>query len=200
MSDRWYNSLLGGGCLFWSAEQRSTWLILRKKVPLMNKNLIKQKSGFTLVELVVVMFLMGLVAIIATSITLMVNRSQQNYQIDSKSQAELLELETQFKGWLAHYDSAEYTLVVDQSNITALKTTSPNETEDEDLFIRFENGTLSYSTLEYEDKAVSFNSITSITFEFENDIVGCRVKFNDTDYEHMILYTMRVAKIAEASD
>lgn len=161
----------------------------------MKNHLIKQKSGFTLTELVVVMFLLGLVAIIATSITLMVNRSQQNYQIDSKSQAELLELESKFKDWLALYDSADYTLIIDESSITASK-----DTEDVKFVIKFESGTLSCFTLEDGIESINFNTITAITFEFNDDIVCCIVKFNDTTYEHKILYTMRVAKLAETSD
>lgn len=157
----------------------------------MRKKLIKQKNGFTLTELVVVMFLLVIITIISASVTLTVNRSKQNYQIDFKSQTEILELETRFKDWLALYDSADYALIIDESSIIASKDGETN-------YIEFKDGTLSYTSIDDEVKTVKFGSIRNITFEFEGDIVCCRVEFDDTTYSHKILYTMRAAILAES--
>lgn len=160
------------------------------KKSLMKKNLIKQKSGFTIAELVVVMFLLGLVAIIATSITLMANRSQQNHEIDNKSQTELVNLESAFKDWLMSYDTAEFKFIIDESSIGASK-------YDRDAIydIKFENGTLSYfPTADGETQTIKFSSIKDVTFSNNGDIICCTA-YLENNYKHKILYTLRAATI-----
>lgn len=156
----------------------------------MKKNLIKQKGGFTLAELIVAMLLLGLVAIIATSITLMANRAQQNHEIDNKSQTELVNLESAFKNWLMLYDTEEFEFTINESSIWASK-------YDRDAIydIEFENGTLSYfPTADGETQTIKFNSIKDVTFSNEGDIICCTAYLGN-NYTHKILYTLRAATI-----
>lgn len=140
-------------------------------------------------ELAVVIVLLGLVATIATTITLMVNRTQQNYKINNKSQAELVRLESAFKDWLMLYDSAEWKLIIDDSSIGVTK-----DTIDAIYEIKFENGTLShFPTAGGQIESIKFNSITDVTFTFERDIICCTATIEN--YQHKILYTMRAATI-----
>ena len=139
-------------------------------------------------ELVVVMVLLGLVVLIATSVTLMVNRAQQNYKIDSKSQAEILRLEEAFKDCLMLCDSEEFILIIGDRSIEVSK----EEISATPPVIEFKDGTLSYFTgAENNVKTIEFESIKDITFSNDDDIVCCTVTFIKTDYEHKILYTMR---------
>lgn len=136
-------------------------------------------------ELAVVIVLLGLVAMIATTITMMVSRTQKNYRIDSKGQTELVRLETAFKDWLAPYDSAEWKLIINKNSIEVTK-----DTMSAMYLIEFNNGTLSfYPTTENETKSIKFDSITDITFSRNNDIICCTATIEN--YQHKILYTMR---------
>lgn len=156
----------------------------------MKKNLIKQKGGFTIAELIVVMLLLGLVAIIATSITLMANRSQQNHEIDNKSQTELVNLESAFKDWLMLYDTEEFKFVVSDRSIELTK---------DDIsaiyVMEFNDGTLSYfPTADGETQTIEFSSIKDVTFSNEGDIICCTA-YLENNYTHKILYTLRAATI-----
>lgn len=145
-----------------------------------------------------VMVLLGLVTIIATSVTLIVNRSQQKYQIDSKSQAEILKLETSFKDWLMLHDSKEFSLgalSTSSTDISAIQFTYTDNAETS-LKMEFANGTLSYQTIDNDNPLdINFTAISDITFTFYGNSVCCIAYIGNTDYTHKILYTMRAAQI-----
>lgn len=146
------------------------------------------ERGFTLIELVVVMFLLSIVSVLFVSVTMMVNNSQQNLRIDSKSQAELYTLEKSFKDRLKQFDCAEFKITVGSTAITVTDFTNDDARE---TILKFEGKELTVTP----DKAETFEKITAITFSQSGNIVCCTAKFDDTDYTHKLLYTIRAAKI-----
>lgn len=158
------------------------------------KNFTTQRDGFTLTELVVVIFLLGLVAIIATSVTLMVTQAQQNYRLDAKGEAELLQLERVFKDCLKLYDKSEYLFTVEENQIAVSHSGESGGAKTELLV--FEDRAIYYTDEEGNSKTVDFNSVTGITFEAYGDIVCCTASFENSNFNHKILYTLRAAETA----
>ncbi len=164
----------------------------------MKKSYIKiNNKGFTLTEIVVVMILLGLIIILATSITLIVNHSRQLTQLDSKDEGELLKLRTVFDDWLLLYDSDNYILTVSEHKVEA-SDESLLSTET-DTFLSFESGQLTYSeNVGYEPQAVQviieFTAIKDITFDIcDVNIICCTVHFDSVDYK--IISHLRAAII-----
>lgn len=134
------------------------------------------KYGFTLVELVVAMFLMSMVSLIGGAVAAIVSRSQATLQLDAKSEAELVELNDSVKNWLMKYDSDEYALIVTTDSVVC----SGEE-------MRFENGSLYCGEEIYE-----FGTVEKIEFGYSGKLILCAVTLKETDYVHKILYAMRV--------
>lgn len=168
------------------------------------KNLIANNNGFTLTELVVVMFLLSIVMAMAISITLIVNRSEQKYLIDSNGEAEILKLETEFKDWLMLFDSKGYKLTIPEGTNIIEVVASTNT----GLYIKFDNGTLTYSKFGEDGEPITstlaFSSINKIEFfaygtqtntQTNKDIVCCVAYIENTGYTHKILHIMRSATI-----
>ena len=155
-------------------------------------------------EIVVVMVLLGLITLLATSITLIVNQSQKISQLDSKSESEVLKLETAFKNWLMLYDSEIYEIEISQTD-------SQSRIEIKDggtgpaIYMEFnsQDDTLTYTENVgdnyYEDEAskttITFSAINNITFDICDGIIRCTASFENTDYTHIILYYVRTATI-----
>lgn len=154
---------------------------------------LKNSRGFTLTEIVVVMVLLGLIITIATSITLIINHSQEITQLDSKDEGELIKLRTAFDDWLMLYDSDMCTVEVNDCEIII------RSAEDETVSMWFEDGKLNYTeNIGYEPQAsqvtIQFTSINDITFAAcDGNIIKCTIHFSKTDYK--IINHLRAAQI-----
>ena len=153
---------------------------------------MRNKGGFTLTELVVVMFLLGLVAVICTSVSLMVNRSQQKNQIDAKGQTEIVKLQKAIEDWLMLYDKAGVSLSVTDSNIDIITQTAAlaDNGISADSDMRFEGGALWAG-----DISIAFSSITGVNFSVSDNTLCCSVHLNKSNYIYKFLHTMRAASI-----
>lgn len=167
-----------------------------------HKSIFKRNNGFTLTEIVVVMVLLGLIIILATSITLIVNHSQRLSQIDSKGESEIVKLRTTFCDWIKLYDSDVYDITVSEREII-IHSTSAFEGSD-NVTMDFADGKLSYyENIGYEPTAskteIIFSAITDVTFELcDSDLLLCTAHLENTDYK--ILYHIRAAQIILQGD
>ncbi len=149
------------------------------------------RNGFTLVELVVAMALMSLVAVFGVSVTLIVTRAQRNFNLDAKSEADMVYLSSIFKTQIMQCDSDEYSLTVAENSVSFTKNGSEPTSDTEKMY--FADGVFYYGELSNE-----FETVKRISFDCRDKLILCSVQLKETDYVYKITYNMRVATVAPA--
>ena len=75
------------------------------------------KKGFTLTELTIVLVLLGLIALLATTVIISTNTAQNNVQLSSKQERDILCFEESLNDWLCAADNSHTTISVYENEI-----------------------------------------------------------------------------------
>lgn len=147
-------------------------------------------------ELAVTIALIGIVGTIATSITLMVIRSQQDFNTSAQNQKEAYMLEGDFCNWMMAYDTRDYVFIVQNNAVKAdLKDNTESSVTSMLMFSADENK-LSFAGSSMPDRQTE--TVASVQFSLSGRTICCVISFKDTQYTHKILYTVMAAEIKAA--
>ncbi len=154
----------------------------------------KNNKGFTLAELIISMALIGILTAVLTSIIISVNKIEERSQLDSGAQSEIIRIKTALDQILK-YDSSEYIFSISEQKIEI-----SDKNADIIYKVEFSDSALNYGEKENEF-SVLLSAAVNIKFKIHDDILSCKISFENTEYEHNIVYYLRAAGIefAESS-
>lgn len=146
------------------------------------------KKGFTLTELTIVLVLLGLIALLATTIILSVNSSQNNAQLNSKQERDILELEKSLNEWFYVSDNSQ----------TAISVYDDKLLTDNGSCYSFTNGELTFTN---HNDSIRFSEITSITFDVPYaNVISIRAQFRNSDAHFFTIVTVTAATVIKGEN
>lgn len=145
-------------------------------------------------ELSVAMVLLALVAVLATSVAMLVGRSQNSYSLDAAERSQAMTCESVLKSWLMQYDKVDCTITVSDQRVSVAPNDYMEFTEGKLVCTAEQTGGDGYA------KTQELGEVEEITFACADNVISCTVCFKQSAYAHKILYTMRAAKVEAATE
>lgn len=147
------------------------------------------KNGFTLVELVVAIALFGVIAVIISSTVFLADKGRKNSETNFEIENELIKFENEFENWLKQYDSVEFNIKVNASEISIYS----SDTSEQKAVMTFDDGVF-ILTDDDITSSTEFSKIKTVKFSFfDYGLILCQIAFEKFDFK--ILHYIRAAQI-----